>query len=584
MLNDDKNDEINIGMNNEDDESIQSLISDKSVKLLGLTADDVEASGPLIFKERESNVERFEFPMMPFPNPLFYQSRDFLYIYEMRFRTLMNDVESIYSNSLGRIFVTDEGAVGKIGTVCSVVQKRRLQDGKGFFIIEATPKRFKIRRITKRQPYLVAEVELIEDDRPATPSVRDENEVLCREIYALLKTYLRLARVQVDKAREEEEIVRINENNDKSDAINVEIIDDNNDSNDNNNDNVSSSSYSDSIDSDDLLDMDDIAATNADGAIISSDTDVSKNNNNIDSLWNAGGIDDQGRQIIGLSNGILPTGSSFDIENDQSVRNDEYKDEDEDEDDDDDDDAMLSDEEEEAEVDDLVLSQAVIKNRPLYFINGKNLNENLEQYDDDDDNDNQNDDGDDGESDDEKDRRHSFFSQAVASTLSTEPKLMQILLQEQSINFRLKAVKIILKGAVEELSLLLIEAGIIFSEEVDSYLYCASQQDDDDSDLIPLDITQGEMTLQSELSPALVAQLGLAPEDLLVAAPVDTKALQALQNIDNGTDDKKRNGDDEKNDYENKEKNDDIRSNVDIDMDTDIDFDDDIWDGEGAFQ
>ena len=138
MLNDDKNDEINIGMNNEDDESIQSLISDKSVKLLGLTADDVEASGPLIFKERESNVERFEFPMMPFPNPLFYQSRDFLYIYEMRFRTLMNDVESIYSNSLGRIFVTDEGAVGKIGTVCSVVQKRRLQDGKGFFIIEAT--------------------------------------------------------------------------------------------------------------------------------------------------------------------------------------------------------------------------------------------------------------------------------------------------------------------------------------------------------------------------------------------------------------------------------------------------------------
>merc|ERR1711871_1481001 len=103
-----------------------------------------------------------EIPLMPFPNPLFPGSREFLYIYEMRFRTLMNDAEQS-GGVLGRCFISNEGALGKVGCWCKIVEQRRLEDGKGFFIVESM-ERFKIVRVTQRTPYLVAEVRMLHDD------------------------------------------------------------------------------------------------------------------------------------------------------------------------------------------------------------------------------------------------------------------------------------------------------------------------------------------------------------------------------------------------------------------------------------
>jgi Lon protease-like protein len=88
---------------------------------------------------------------------------------------------------IGRCYVDVDGNIGSIGSLCSIVERRRLEDGKGFFIIQANS-RFKIKRILKREPYLLAEVILdYEDD---VHNYVDENicERLCIDVYKLLKT------------------------------------------------------------------------------------------------------------------------------------------------------------------------------------------------------------------------------------------------------------------------------------------------------------------------------------------------------------------------------------------------------------
>ena len=117
--------------------------SHRQVSLLGTSdMESIDDVSPLIFRETPAAAGAdgssiVELALMPFPTPLFPGSREFLYIYEMRFRTLMNDAEQQQGGSLGRCFISDEGAVGKIGTRCTIVEQRRLQDGKGFFVIES---------------------------------------------------------------------------------------------------------------------------------------------------------------------------------------------------------------------------------------------------------------------------------------------------------------------------------------------------------------------------------------------------------------------------------------------------------------
>jgi len=131
--------------------------------------------------------------IMPFESPLFPGAREFLYIYEMRFRSLMNDVESA-GNLLGRCFVSSSGGIGLVGSFCNIVERKKLKDGKGFYIVEAHS-RFKIRRIVSTEPYLRAEVEMIDD---ITPMIGDNElcERLCKDVYCELKAYLRIARLQ----------------------------------------------------------------------------------------------------------------------------------------------------------------------------------------------------------------------------------------------------------------------------------------------------------------------------------------------------------------------------------------------------
>lgn len=178
--------------------SLEELFGGKGVKYVLNNDGSFDADNGvenMMIKPSQSNsknTDLIDISIMPFKSPLFPGAREFLYIYEMRFRSLMNDVEK-NGNKLGRCFISDNGAIGSIGSLCNIFEKRIMDDGKGFFIIEANS-RFRIRRILSTKPFLRAQVELIDDVEIAGDSTLCEK--LCKEVYCELKTYLRIAKMQ----------------------------------------------------------------------------------------------------------------------------------------------------------------------------------------------------------------------------------------------------------------------------------------------------------------------------------------------------------------------------------------------------
>jgi Lon protease-like protein len=308
---------------------------------------DMGVENLLFVPSRSSNIKREirEIALMPFETPLFPGSREFLYIYEMRFRSLMNDVETKDKN-LGRCFV-DEVGIGSVGSLCHIVEKRKLEDGKGFFIIEATS-RFRVRKILRSDPYLRAEVEMIDDIDVVGDSELCEN--LCRDVYAELKAYLRVARyMNADDVEEGDE--------DENDVLLSPAIRDN-------------------------------------------------------------------RPLRKKRDKLLPTEADFGLS------------------------------------------------------------------------------------------RHKAFSHACANLLSTEPAVMQQLLQSQSVAYRLHGLKQILAEAVEELTSLVVDDDLISADAVAEIRRSSAMDDDDDSDLMPPLEYEG-VTLASELDDELIEELGIKESDFV---------------------------------------------------------------------
>ena len=140
--------------------------------------------------------------------PLFPTSREFLFIYEMRFRGLMNEAEKL-DGLLGHCFINKEDEVAAVGSLCRITESKKLVDGKGFFIIEAQ-QRFRILKINQRTPYIRAEVELLSDEEfllePTQQAVAaTESQAIAEAVYICLKQYLRINRVSNDVFEDEEE-------------------------------------------------------------------------------------------------------------------------------------------------------------------------------------------------------------------------------------------------------------------------------------------------------------------------------------------------------------------------------------------
>lgn len=157
-----------------------SLWGDK-VEFVDLSS--VEASEP-------SSSTR-EMPLFVLGSPFYPMGNNFLNVFEMKYRTMMFDCAN-GDDRFGYIFSDPSGQIGKYGTVCKIVDRELLDDGRQYIAIQGES-RFKVRRILKTLPYVVAEVDTgIEDD---TMEVDEEKcQQLEKDVYNTLKYYVRLMR------------------------------------------------------------------------------------------------------------------------------------------------------------------------------------------------------------------------------------------------------------------------------------------------------------------------------------------------------------------------------------------------------
>lgn len=116
------------------------------------------------------------------------QGVTYLNVFEMKYRTMMFDCANS-DDMFGYIHTDNNGRIACVGTLCKIVDRQLLEDGRQFITVEGV-RRFRVNKILKTLPYVLAEVETFEnDDEP-----EDDGAVakLEGEVYDALKYYVRL--------------------------------------------------------------------------------------------------------------------------------------------------------------------------------------------------------------------------------------------------------------------------------------------------------------------------------------------------------------------------------------------------------
>ena len=137
----------------------------------------------------ETDATTRELPLFLLSNPFFPEGITNLNIFEMKYRTMMFDI-SQKDDMLGYIQIESSGQIAQVGTLCKVVERYLLEDGRQIITLEGRD-RFKVRRILKTLPYVTAEVNLIDDDLTSNSEL---SKTLEREVYDYLKYYVRITR------------------------------------------------------------------------------------------------------------------------------------------------------------------------------------------------------------------------------------------------------------------------------------------------------------------------------------------------------------------------------------------------------
>lgn len=77
-----------------------------------------------------------KYPLLPEAKPAYPGNRQLVFSNEMKFRELMSDCMSIYSNELVRCYVDETGSIERAGLLCRIVDSRLLKSGQAMYIIE----------------------------------------------------------------------------------------------------------------------------------------------------------------------------------------------------------------------------------------------------------------------------------------------------------------------------------------------------------------------------------------------------------------------------------------------------------------
>jgi Lon protease-like protein len=141
----------------------------------------------------ESDDGLVELPLFPLPLVLFPDATHALHIFEFRYRIMMHTVLQT-DLRFGVVFAgSGSGGAADVGCVGEVVKHERLADDR-FFLICKGQQRFRVARVVRTKPYLVAAVQWLEDRPPAEPPAPGEDaEALATDVEALMRDVIRIA-------------------------------------------------------------------------------------------------------------------------------------------------------------------------------------------------------------------------------------------------------------------------------------------------------------------------------------------------------------------------------------------------------
>jgi len=133
-----------------------------------------------------------ELPLFPLPLVLFPDATHALHIFEYRYRIMMHTVLQT-DLRFGIVFAGNSGSAAEVGCVGEVVKHERLADDR-FFLICKGQQRFRVARVVRTKPYLVAAVQWLEDRPPAeAPAPGQDAEALAADVEALMRDVIRIA-------------------------------------------------------------------------------------------------------------------------------------------------------------------------------------------------------------------------------------------------------------------------------------------------------------------------------------------------------------------------------------------------------
>ncbi|KAI5656112.1 hypothetical protein M9H77_24905 [Catharanthus roseus] len=147
-----------------------------------------------------------ELPLFPLPLVLFPGAILPLQIFEFRYRMMMH---TLLQSDLrfGVIYTDAASGTAEVGCVGEVVKHERLVDDR-FFLICKGQERFRVTKLVRTRPYLVAEVTWLED-RPSANGEDDLN-ALANEVETYMKDVIRISNRLNGKPEKEVQDLRRN--------------------------------------------------------------------------------------------------------------------------------------------------------------------------------------------------------------------------------------------------------------------------------------------------------------------------------------------------------------------------------------
>ncbi|XP_030527024.1 lon protease 2-like [Rhodamnia argentea] len=154
-----------------------------------------------------SSSDAAELPLFPLPLVLFPGAILPLQIFEFRYRMMMHTLLQT-DLRFGVVYADSASGTAGVGCVGEVVKHERLADDR-FFLICKGQERFRVTGIVRAKPYLVAQVDWLED-RPSSDG-GDDLESLAGEVEAHMKDVIRLSNRLNGKGEKEAQDLRKNQ-------------------------------------------------------------------------------------------------------------------------------------------------------------------------------------------------------------------------------------------------------------------------------------------------------------------------------------------------------------------------------------